>query len=87
MKTVGKKIFTSLQGPVAQSEASLNADLRVVSSIQAQSHTFLETDHEIISTVLLLPLIQDELLSVTSKPICTKYWLTALSQACPGISV
>ena len=32
---------------------------------------------EIISTViLLLPLIQEGLLSVTSKSMCTKYWLT-----------
>ena len=37
------------------------------SSILARSHTFVEIDHEIISTVTLpLPLIQDGLLSVTS---------------------
>ena len=33
----------------------LNADPRVVSSIPARSHTFVEIDHEIISTVILLP--------------------------------
>ena len=33
-----------------------------------------------ISTVILLPLIQEMLLSVTSESMCRKYWLTA-SQA------
>ena len=35
--------------------ACLNADQGVVSSIPARSHTFVEIDHEIISTVSLLP--------------------------------
>ena len=39
---------------------------------------FVEIDHEIISMVILiLPLIQEGLLSVTSERMCTKYWLTA----------
>ena len=48
-------------GRVAQSvvclaiEACLTADPGVVSLIPAQSHTFVEIDHEIISTVILLP--------------------------------
>ena len=52
---------TNLPGPVAQSvtclatEASLTADPGVASSIPARSHTFVEIDHEIISTVILLP--------------------------------
>ena len=33
----------------------LTADPEVVSSIPAQSHTFVEIDHEIISTVIFLP--------------------------------
>ena len=33
----------------------LTADPGVVSSIPARSHTFVEIDHEIISTVVLLP--------------------------------
>ena len=33
----------------------MTADPVVASSIQAQSHTFVEIDHEIISTVILLP--------------------------------
>ena len=48
-------------GRVAQSvtclatDASLTADPGVASSIPAWSHTFVEIDHEIISTVILLP--------------------------------
>ena len=50
-----------LPGSIAQSvtclatDASLTADPWVVSLIQARSHTFVEIDHEIISTVILLP--------------------------------
>ena len=36
-------------------DTSLTEDPRVGISILARSHTFLETDHEIISTVILLP--------------------------------
>ena len=44
----------------------------VVSLIPAQLHTFVEIDREISSTViLLLPLIQEGLLSVTSGSMCT----------------
>ena len=32
--------------------------------------------HEIFSIVILLPLIQEGLLSVTSESMCTEYWLT-----------
>ena len=48
-------------GLVAQSvtclatDACLTADPGVASSIQARYHTFVEIDHEIISTVILLP--------------------------------
>ena len=48
-------------GRVAQSvtclatDAYLTADPGVASSILAWSHTFMEIDHEIISTVILLP--------------------------------
>ena len=50
-----------LPGRVAQSvaclatDAYLTADPGVMSSIPARSHTFMEIDHEIISTVILLP--------------------------------
>ena len=50
-----------LPGPLAQpvtclaTDVNLTADPGVASWIQAQSHTFVEIDHEIISTVILLP--------------------------------
>ena len=54
--------FTNpLPGSVAQSvtclatDACLTADPGVASSIPVRSHTFVEIDHEIISTVILLP--------------------------------
>ena len=52
---------TPTPGRVAQSvtclaiDACLTADPGVASSIPARSHTFVEIDHEIISTVILLP--------------------------------
>ena len=55
------KIIPYLPGCIAQSvtclatDASLTADPGVTSSIPAWSHTFVETDHEIISTAILLP--------------------------------
>ena len=44
-----------LPGRVAQSVTCLTADPGVASSIPARSHTFVEIDHEIISTIILLP--------------------------------
>ena len=50
-----------IPGRVAQSatylatDASLTADPGVASSIPVRSHTFVEIDHEIISSVILLP--------------------------------
>ena len=38
-----------------ETDASLTADPGVGSSIPARSHTFVEIDNEIISTVILLP--------------------------------
>ena len=52
---------SSTPGSVAQSvtclatDACLTAIPGVASSILARSHTFVEIDHEIISTVILLP--------------------------------
>ena len=71
-------------GHVAQSVTCLaanicvTADPGVASLIPAWSHTFIEIDHEIISTVILLfPLIQEGSLSVRRESMCTKNWLTA----------
>ena len=53
--------MTLKPGRVAQSltclatDACLTADPGVASSIPARYHTFVEIDHEIISTVILLP--------------------------------
>ena len=50
-----------MQGRVAQSvtclatDACLTADPGVASSIPVRSHTFVEIDHEMISTVILPP--------------------------------
>ena len=52
---------TNKPGRVAQSvtclatDAYLTTDPGVAGSIPARSHTFVEIDHEIISTVILLP--------------------------------
>ena len=54
-------IYRFRPGRVAQlvtclaTDASLTADPGVTSSIPARSHTFVEIDHEIISTFILLP--------------------------------
>ena len=41
--------------PCLATDGSLTADPGVASSILARSYTFVEIDHEIISTVILLP--------------------------------
>ena len=47
-------------GCIAHSVTCLTVDPGIASSILAQSHTFVEIDHEIISTAILLPsLIQE----------------------------
>ena len=56
-----KKVSCHDPGRVAQSvtcqatDASLTADPGVASSIPAWSHTFVDIDHKIVSTVILLP--------------------------------
>ena len=62
-------------------DACLTADPGVASSITVRSHNFVEIDHEMISTVILLPSADfiQEGLSVTSESMCTNYWLTACS--------
>ena len=45
----------STVGACLATDASLTADPGVRSLILALSHTFVEIDHEIISTVILLP--------------------------------
>ena len=58
--------------------ASPIADPGFVSSIPARRHTFVEIDHKIFYTViLLLPLSQEGLFTVTNESMCTEYYLTA----------
>ena len=58
-------------------DAKLTADPGVASSIPARSHTFVEIDHEIISTVILLP-SAESFMSYKRKYV-HDYWLTACS--------
>ena len=64
--------------PVVQSVANLITDPWVMSLIPSWSHTFVEIDYEIFyMVILLLSLIEEGLVSVTSESMCTRYWLTA----------
>ena len=61
-------------------DACLTADPGVASLISAQSHTFVEIDHEIISTVILLPSGESFKKGCQLQgKVATKYWLTACS--------
>ena len=51
-------------------DASLTADPGVVSLILARSHTFVDIDHEIISTAILLPSIDSRRVVVSYKGTC-----------------
>ena len=84
-----------LPGRVAQSvtclatDACLTADPGVASSILARSHTFVEIDHEIISTVILLPSadsFKKGCCQLQAK-VCAQITGQLLVQACPGKSV
>ena len=48
------KLIVAFPGLCLATDAKLTADPGVASSIPARSHTFVEIDHEIISTVILL---------------------------------
>ena len=76
-----------MPGRIAQSvtclatDACLTADPGVASSIPVQSHTFVEIDHEMISTVILLPSadsFKQGCCQLQAK-VCANYWLTAYS--------
>ena len=61
LQSVTHIVNKNVPGRVAQSvtclatDACLTADPGVASSIPARYHTFVEIDHEMISTVILLP--------------------------------
>ena len=48
-------MHTHMHSHICTSDANLTADPGVASSMPARSHTFVEIDHEIIFTVILLP--------------------------------
>ena len=82
-------------GRVAQSVTCLATDAclttipGVASSIPARSHTFVEIDHEIISTVILLPSadsFKKGCCQLQAK-VCARITGKPLVQACPGKSV
>ena len=70
-------------------DACLTAFPGVASSIPARSHTFVESDHEIISTVILIPsadLFKKGCCQLQAK-LCARITGYPLVQACPGKSV
>ena len=84
-----------LPGRIAQSvtclakDACLTAIPGVASSILARSNTFVEIDHEIISTVILLPSadsFKKGCCQLQAK-VCAQITGYPLVQACPGKSV
>ena len=85
----------SRKGRVPQSvtclatDASLTADPGVASSIPARSHTFVDIDHEIISTVILLPSAESfkKGCCQLQAKVCARSTGELLVQACQGKSV
>ena len=91
MKELSKHI-QKVPGRVAQSvtclatDAKLTANPGVASLIRARSHTFVEIDHEIISTVILLPSAESFMKSCCQlqAKVCAQITGYPLVQACPG---
>ena len=79
----------TITGRVAQSVTCLTADPGVASSIPARSHTFMDIDHEIISTVILLfsaESFKKGCCHLQAK-VCAQSTSKLLVQACPGKSL
>ena len=82
-------------GCVAQSvtclatDARLTAAPRVVSLIPDRSHSFVEIDHELFSTVILLPSAESfkKGCCQLQAKVCVRSTGLGLVQACPGKSV
>ena len=70
-------------------DACLTADPGVASSIPARCHTLVEIDHEIISTVILLPSADSfkKCCCQLQEKVCALITGVPLDQACPGKSV
>ena len=88
-------LWTGLPSHVALSitclatDACLTADPGVASSILARSHTFIEIDNEIISTVILLPSTESfkKGCCQLQVKVCARSTGLLLVQACQGKSV
>ena len=88
-------IHLHLLGSAAQlvtclaTDANLTADPGVTSLFPARSHTFVETDHEIISMVILLPSAESFMKGCCQLQVkvCAGITGLLLVQACPGKSV
>ena len=67
-------------------DASLTADPGVASSNPARSHTFVEIDHEIISTIIFLPSAESfkKGCCQLQAKVCARSTGLLLVQACPG---
>ena len=82
----------AIPGRIAQSvtclatDAKLTANPGVASSIPSGSHTFLEIDHEIISTVIFLPSAESYMKCCCQLQVkvCARIIGYPLVQACPG---
>ena len=92
-KCVGKSSFPKSQikslVTCLSTDACLTADPGVASSIPVRSHTFVEIDHEMISTVILLPSadsFKKGCCQLQAK-VCARITGEPLVQACPGKSV
>ena len=90
-----KKLYSTIKDQykklvdISPSDACLTAIPGVTSSIPARSHTFVEIDHEIISTVILLPSadsFKKGCCQLQAK-VCAQITGYPLVQACPGKSV
>ena len=70
-------------------DASLTADPGVASSIPARSNTLVETDHEIISSTILLPSAESSKKGCCQlqAKVCAQNTGYLLVQACPGKNV
>ena len=68
-------VYIYTPAPVAQSNARPTGDQEVArcDPRRVRPHSFVETDHEIFSTVILsLPLIQEGHVSVSGERMCTR---------------
>ena len=79
----------SAVGYVSGNRCSLTADPGVASLIPVRSNIFVEIDHEIISTVILLPFAESfkKGCCQLQAKVCAQSTGKLLVQACPGKSV